>query len=107
MVGRGAVADPTLPLALRGIAVADKRALIRALHDRVLEENCRRMGTGKNLLCRMADIWNYQSCLFIEAEQVRRRIRQAATLAEYRAAAALVFREYPFAENGAYRPREQ
>ncbi len=102
MLGRGAVADPTLFLSLRGMPVTDKVVRLRELHDRILEENRRRMGDGKNLLCRMADIWNYQIYLFDRAEAVFRRIRHAATLPEYRAAVATLFRECPLRPDGAY-----
>ena len=107
MIGRGAVADPTLFLTIRGQPVADKRACLRALHDRLLEENSRRMGVGNNLLCRMADLWNYQIHLFAGAEQARRRIRQAANLAEYRAAVATLFREHSLLPDGAFVPPQK
>ena len=107
MVGRGAVADPTVFLALRGSPVADKRALLRTFHDRLLEENSRRMGTGHNLLCRMADLWNYQCCLFENGFEACRRIRRAQSLAEYRAAVALLFREHALLPDGGYIPPEK
>ncbi|MBQ8351215.1 MAG: tRNA-dihydrouridine synthase family protein [Clostridia bacterium] len=102
MLGRGAVANPALFLELRGENVGDKRARLREMHDRILEENRRRMGDGKSLLCRMADLWNYQRFLFENGEEACRRIRRAANLAEYRAAVATLFRECPLLPNGAY-----
>lgn len=104
MLGRGAVADPTLFLVLRGLPVEDKRTCLRTLHDLVLEENLRRMGDCKNLLCRMADLWNYQQFLFENGEEGCRRIRRSANLAEYRAAVARLFREHRLLPAGAYCP---
>ena len=107
MLGRGALADPALLLTLRGEEIGDKRALLRELHDRILEENRRRMGDGKNLLCRMADLWNYQRFLFENGEEGWRQIRRATNLAEYRAAVARLFRECRLLPDGAYRPAGQ
>lgn len=104
MLGRGAVANPALFAVLRGDAPSDTVLRMRRMHDMILEENCRRMGSGKNLLCRMADLWNYQIHMFDHAENTFRRIRHAADLAEYRAAVATLFRECPLRPSGAYIP---
>lgn len=104
MLGRGAVADPFLFHTLRGVPIPDRRDRLRRMHDLILEENRRRMGDGKNLLCRMADLWNYQCFLFKESEAVCRRIRRARDLAEYTAAVALTFREGRLLPGGAYHP---
>ena len=104
MLGRGAVANPLLFGVCRGALPHDPRAVVRAFHDAVLEENLRRMGEGRNFLCRMADIWNYQIFLFRDATAAQRRIRAARNLAEYRAAVATLFREYEFLPDGAYVP---
>lgn len=104
MLGRGAVADPFLFQTLRGVSNLNRRDRLRQLHDLILEENRRRMGDGKNLLCRMADLWNYQCFLFEESEAVCRRIRRARDLGEYTAAVAFLFREGRLLPGGAYHP---
>ncbi len=107
LCGRGAMADPALFLAMRGqpLSRAEKKDRLRAMHDRILEENRRLMGDGRNLLCRMADIWNYQIYLFDNDPRAAAPIRRASTLAEYRAAVATLFRERELLVDGAYRPR--
>lgn len=107
LCGRGAMADPALFLTIRGqtISPEEKKERLRAMHDQILEENRRLMGDGRNLLCRMADIWNYQIYLFDNDPRAAAPIRRAATLAEYRAAVATLFRERELLPGGAYRPR--
>lgn len=105
MIGRGAVAHPAIFLVCKGEKVADLRKRLRMMHDRILEENIERMGKGRHLLCRMADIWNYQIHLFFEEpSSFVRRIHRAATLDEYRAVVSELFCEHPLREGAAYRP---
>ena len=108
LCGRGAMADPALFSAIRGevLSPAEKKERLRAMHDRILEENRRLMGDGRNLLCRMADIWNYQIYLFDTDPRAASAIRRAATVSEYRAAVATLFRERALLPDGAYKPRE-
>lgn len=104
MCGRGALADPALFLALRGNRPADEKERLRRMLDLILEENARRIGTGNWLLARMADLWKYQYFRFEGAEEFPRRIRRAATVAEYRAIVAELFREHPLAADGHFVP---
>ncbi len=107
LCGRGAMANPALFLELRGTPLSppEKKERLRAMHDTILEENCRLMGSGRNLLCRMADIWNYQIFLFSRDPAAASPIRRARDLAEYRAAVATLFRENDLLSDGAYIPR--
>ena len=102
MIGRGAIANPAVFLECRGLPVPDKKARLRAMHDEILEENYRRMGEGRNLVCRMADIWNYQIYQFFDTPLAARDLHRAKTVAEYRAAANKIFREAPLRENAAF-----
>lgn len=104
MCGRGALSDPALFLALRGSRPADEKERLRRMLELVLEENARRIGTGNWLLARMADLWKYQYFRFAGAEEFPRRIRRAATVAEYRAIVAELFREHPLADGGHFIP---
>ena len=102
MIGRGAVANPALFLECKDLPVPDKKARLRAMHDEILERNYERMGEGRNLVCRMADIWNYQIYQFFDTPLAARELHRAKTVAEYRAAANKIFREAPLRENGAF-----
>ena len=104
MIGRGAIATPALLAECKGISFADKKSILRGMHDAILAANLQVMGEGRNLICRMADIWNYQIYQFTTDPRAARDMHRAATLAEYRAAAAAVFRAYPVREDAVYVP---
>ncbi len=107
LCGRGAMANPALFLEMRGtpLSLSEKKERLRAMHDRILEENRRLMGSGRNLFCRMADIWNYQIFLFSRDPAAASSIRRARDLPEYRAAVATLFRENELLPDGKYIPR--
>lgn len=102
MLGRGAVADPALFLALRGEALSseEKKARLREMHEAVLEENKVLIGEGRGLACRMADFWHYLIFSFSENAADARPICSARNLAEYRAEVSRLFRERPLREGG-------
>ena len=102
MIGRGAIANPAIFLECKALSVPDKKARLRAMHDEILERNFERMGDGRNLVCRMADIWNYQIYQFFDTPLAARELHRAKTVAEYRAAANKIFREAPLRENAAF-----
>ena len=102
MIGRGAIANPAIFLECCHLPVPDKKARLRAMHDQILERNFERMGDGRNLVCRMADIWNYQIYQFFDTPLAARELHRAKTVAEYRAAANKIFREAPLRENAAF-----
>lgn len=106
MCGRGAVADPGLFLALRGegLFLSEKKARLRALHDRLFEQNLALLGDSRALRCRLSDLWNFQIYLFFDSARNARPFHAAATTAEYRAAVARLFRENELREGGAYLP---
>ncbi len=106
MCGRGAVADPALFLSLRGegLSLLEKKARLREFHDRLFEANLALLGDSRALRCRMADLWNFQIHLFFDTPGHARPFHAAATTAEYRAAAARLFRENELREGGVYLP---
>ncbi len=107
MIGRGAIATPALPLECRGVTLDDKKERLRAMHDRILESNLRVMGEGRNLICRMADIWNYMIFQFTDDLRAARPLHHVSTLAEYRAAAAAIFRSYPIRPDARFIPPQK
>ena len=104
MIGRGAIATPALLAECKGTVFADKKSTLRGMHDAILTANLKVMGEGRNLICRMADIWNYQIYQFTTDLRAAREMHRAATLAEYRAAVAALFRTYPVREDAVYIP---
>lgn len=102
MIGRGALADPALFLALRGTPLSkeEKKKRLVAMHARVLEENRALIGEGRGLACRMADWWHYLIFSFSEEATDARPICSARNLAEYRAEVARLFRERDMREGG-------
>jgi tRNA-dihydrouridine synthase len=104
MIGRGAIATPALLAECKGTAFPDKKSTLRGMHDAILAANLQVMGEGRNLICRMADIWNYQIYQFTTDLRAAREMHRATTLAEYRAAVVALFRAYPVREDAVYIP---
>lgn len=104
MIGRGAIATPALLAECKGVTFADKKSTLRGMHDAILATNLQVMGEGRNLICRMADIWNYQIYQFTTDLRAAREMHRATTLAEYRAAVAALFRAYSIREDAVYIP---
>lgn len=102
MLGRGAVADPALFLALRGTPLdrAEIKKRLVSMHETVLAEYQALIGEGRGLACRMADWWHYLIFSFSENGNDARPICSARNLAEYRAAVSRLFRERPLREGG-------
>ncbi len=105
MLGRGAAANPALFRLCRAEPVPDLPGRLRRMHDRICEENAARMGNGRNLLCRMAELWKYQAYLFSEDPRpFLRRLYRCTTLAEYRAAVSALFSQATLRKDAAYPP---
>lgn len=102
MIGRGAIADPALFLALRGTPLSpeEKKKRLREMHEAILEENRALIGEGRGLACRMADFWHYLIFSFSEDAADARPICSARNLPEYRAAVSRLFRERSLREGG-------
>lgn len=102
MIGRGALADPALFLALRGTALSkeEKKKRLAEMHAAVLEENKALIGEGRGLACRMADWWHYLIFSFSDDAADARPICSARNLAEYRAEVSRLFRERDLREGG-------
>ena len=83
MLGRGLITNPGLTGELRGRPPMTKAALAGFLQE--LEDGyCAAMTGEKNILCRLLEMWSYLSVSFEDTERLRRRLRKASGLAEYR-----------------------
>ena len=92
MLGRGLVADPALARKAQGGAAADRKTLA-AFHDALYEGYCRDFGNERNAVMRMKEYWSYHIHLYKNGEKYGKRIRKSTSAADYRAAAAAVFRD--------------
>ena len=90
MLGRGLIADPAL-------LVPEKRTRqrLQAFHEALYENYCTMFGNERNAVMRMKEVWFYHIHLFDGHEKLAKRIRRAASGAEYRAAAAEVYASLP------------
>ena len=114
MLGRGLLCNPGLIDAIRhdasaangtiqqgGSTVADdtrqgtapdaKR--LRQFHDLLLEGYRRQMGSDRNALFRMKELWTYLIHLFPDHERHAKHIRKAETVMAYEAAVDALFRD--------------
>lgn len=94
MLGRALVADPALVRKATGGQAADRSAL-EAFHNDLFEGFARTMNSPRNAMLRMKEIWFYHINLFDDHEKHIKRLRKAANVEEYAAAASAIFRELP------------
>ena len=96
MLGRGAVSNPMLFAQVRAhfageaIPQIDKERIHR-FYLALCEDAMTRLSGERHVLFRMKELFAYWIVLFADAESHRRRLRKAATLAEFRAAAESLF----------------
>lgn len=100
MLGRGAVADPTLICRMKG-ASAVSREILRSYTQELFERYSSAFGSPKSALGRMKEIWFYQICLFEGAEKYEKRLKKTASPEEYRDLTARIFGELPIRTEGA------
>ena len=100
MLGRGVVANPALPRALRGGAPLALDEL-RRFHDRLF--SAYEAEIGGNAVFRMKEWWSYAACVLADPLAVRRAVRKVRRADEYRAAVERVFHEGRLAEEPWYR----
>jgi tRNA-dihydrouridine synthase len=100
MLGRGALANPFLPGAIKGRPIPspeERRMLLEAFHDDLVAGYAERLSGPGHLLNKMREVWPYLAGAFLNRKRVYRLIRKAATWEEYAAVAASVFAEEPVA----------
>lgn len=94
MLGRGLVADPSLFIRAEGGTGADSTAL-EAFHDDLFEAFAQSMGSRRNAMLRMKEIWFYHINLFDDHEKHIKRLRKANDVTEFLSAAHAIYRELP------------
>ena len=90
MLGRGAVADPSLFRVLRGGAPASLEELFE-YHARLYAAYREAFSGERPVLCRMKEVWSWLRRSLPGSGQGWKALRKAASFREYEAAAALLF----------------
>lgn len=98
MLGRGLVANPALAMQLKGTGTLTRTAL-EDFHGELFELTAQRLGSPRNTMFRMKEIWSFLALSFDDREKYQRIIRKATTLTEYQGAVARMFRELPLRED--------
>ena len=98
MLGRGAVSNPMLFAGVRAALSGAKlppidKARIYRFYEALCEDARTRLSGERHVLFRMKELFAYWIVLFADAEHHRRRLRKAATLFEFLAAADALFSE--------------
>ena len=97
MLGRGLVADPALVMKLRG-ETAPAKQVLEDFHGELFEETAARLGSPRNTMFRLKEIWGFMILSFGDREKHWKQLRKATTLAEYQSAVARIFRDLPLLE---------
>lgn len=99
MLGRGAVADPTLFRRLRGGEGPAREELAEYAAD-LFESYSVGFGSPKSALGRMKEIWFYLSCLFENTEPYMKKLRKTTDPSEYRSVVSRILGECSLRPNG-------
>ncbi len=90
MIGRGAIADPSLPRRLKGGSAADIKEII-AFHDELVAEYKSIGLTDFFTVGRMKELWYYGSHMFPHSGKAIKKIYKSRSLDDYLCAAANFF----------------
>ena len=99
MLGRGLIGDPALLQKLRGEPLPTRDTL-RAFHDALFEAYLGSFGRPRHTVCHMKEVWFYLLDLFEGGSDLRKALHKAASVEDYRAFVAGVFR-LPLREDSA------
>lgn len=94
MLGRGLVGDPSLAGKAKGCPAAD-RVVLERFHEELFEGFAEAMGSRRNAMLRMKEIWFYHINLFDDHEKHVKRLRKATDIEEFLAAARAIFHDLP------------
>ena len=85
MLGRGALADPFLPGAIKGMVVpdAEKLDIIRRFHDRLFEAYSEILSGPSHLGDKMKGFWLYLSRSFEDGRKILKKIQKTKKTAHY------------------------
>ena len=94
MLGRSLVANPALVMQARGTGTVD-REVLKAFHDEFFAAAAEQLGSPKNTMFRMKEIWTLMICLFDDRERLWKDLRKSTSVTEYQATVARIFRDLP------------
>ncbi len=86
MIGRGALADPFLPGAIKGLAAvgqAERTRRIRIFHDELYAAYGERFAGPSHLLGRMKQLWAYLICSFPGQNKLLKKINKSMSKDQY------------------------
>lgn len=104
MLGRGLVANPGLINNIKTGESLDKQTL-KAFHNRVLTDYQELLFGERNILFKMKELSLYLIYIFSNYEIYEKRIKKAASLAEYKAAVNSLFREQEIIDGAGFKPK--
>ena len=98
MLGRGLVANPALVMQMKGTGTLTRKAL-EEFHGELFELTAQRLGSPRNTMFRMKEIWGFMVLSFDNREKHQKALRKATTLTEYQGAVARMFRDLEIREH--------
>ena len=98
MLGRGLVANPALVQQIKGIGGPTVDA-IENFHGELFDATAARVGSPRNTMFRMKEVWSYLILLFDGREKYQKLLRKTTSLTEYQAITTRIFRELPLRQD--------
>lgn len=93
MIGRGAIADPTLPARLKGrqFEKDEHHDLLKKFHDDLFSRYEQRLSGPSHILGRMKQIWQYLCFSFHDTKKIMKKLNKAKRLEEYTKTVEIMF----------------
>ena len=98
MLGRGLVANPALVQQIQGTGDPTVDA-IQNFHGELFDATAARVGSPRNTMFRMKEVWSYLILLFDGREKYQKLLRKTTSLTEYQAITTRIFRELPLRQD--------
>ncbi len=98
MLGRGLVANPALVQQIQGTGGPTIDA-IKNFHGELFDATAARVGSPRNTMFRMKEVWSYLILLFDGREKYQKLLRKTTSLTEYQAITTRIFRELPLRQD--------
>ncbi len=83
MIGRGALANPFLPAAIKGMEIPEQLAHLKSFHDELYSCYRELLDGPSHLLGRMKQLWLYLSAFFPPEQKSWKRIKKCRTELKY------------------------
>ena len=98
MLGRGLVANPALVQQIQCTGGPTIDA-IQNFHGELFDATAARVGSPRNTMFRMKEVWSYLILLFDGREKYQKLLRKTTSLTEYQAITTRIFRELPLRQD--------